>query len=134
MALTLSAAFLRARAGLDSAHDAGLLEVRDAWQPALERGIAASWLGSSDPGVQAALTLGMAEVIAGEYLAQIHRAPGSLDAVRFFGLTVDPPRLDARDPSGLKAQGAARLAEFAGTSAPVGGGVMTSPVPVEPLG
>jgi hypothetical protein len=132
LALTLSAAFLRARAGLDSGHDAGLLEVRDAWQPALQRGIGAPWLASSDPGVQAALTLGMAEVIAGEYLAQLLRAPGSLDSVRLFGLAVDPPRLDPRDPSGLKAQGLARLSEFAGISAS-SGGVMTSPAPVEPL-
>jgi hypothetical protein len=73
MPLSLSAADLRARAGLDSSHDAGLLELRDALLPVLERGLAPTLLASADAGVQAAIKLGVCEVVAGEYLAQLER-------------------------------------------------------------
>jgi hypothetical protein len=127
MPLSLSAADLRARAGLDSSHDAGLLELRDALLPVLERGLAASLLASADVGVQAAIKLGVCEVIAGEYLAQLERAPGARDSIRLFGLSIDPPRVDLADPSGLKAQGTARLAEFRGSGSSQG--VLTGPYP-----
>ncbi len=129
MPLTISAADLRARAGLDSSHDAGLLELRDALLPVIERGVGASHLASSDAGVSAAIKLGVCELIAGEYLAQLDRAPGARDSIRLFGLSIDPPRTDPADPSGLKAQGAARLAEFRGVSSAQG--ILTGPLPEE---
>lgn len=129
MAVVITVAAVRAKCGLDPSHDASIAALISSDLPALEHALGASWLESTDPGVVATLRLGLTEWLAGEYLAQLSRAPGSWDLVRVGELELRPPPVSLSDPSGLKAQGEARLASFGSMSSrPV---VRASPKPVE---
>jgi len=81
--------------------------------PALRYAIEPSALGASDADLIATLNLGALEVIAGEMGAALYRELGAWTGFRLGWLQVLPPALrDPADPTGLKAQGYARLKPF----------------------
>lgn len=72
---------------------------------------------TGNSGLQATLNLGAAEIIAGEFLAQAFREPGSSEELRFADVSFGPRppshmRSSVADPFGLKDQGWARLAPY----------------------
>jgi len=81
--------------------------------PALRYAIEPSYLSTSDADLLATLNLGALEVIAGEMGATLYRELGAWTGFRIGWLQVQPPALrDPADPTGLKAQGYARLKPF----------------------
>ena len=81
--------------------------------PALRYAIEPSYLSTSDADLLATLNLGAREVIAGEMGATLYRELGAWTGFRIGWLQVQPPALrDPADPTGLKAQGYARLKPF----------------------
>jgi hypothetical protein len=81
--------------------------------PALRYAIEPSYLSTSDADLLATLNLGVLEVIAGEMGATLYRELGAWTGFRIGWLQVQPPALrDPADPTGLKAQGYARLKPF----------------------
>ena len=81
--------------------------------PALRYAIEPSSLSTSDADLLATLNLGALEVIAGEMGATLYRELGAWTGFRIGWLQVQPPALrDPADPTGLKAQGYARLKPF----------------------
>jgi len=81
--------------------------------PALRYAIEPSYLSSSDADLLATLNLGALEVIAGEMGATLYRELGAWTGFRIGWLQVQPPALrEPADPTGLKAQGYARLKPF----------------------
>lgn len=114
MSSSLDTLALRAKAGItDDAHDTALDALAAQWEPAIDHGLAPAFRDSDDPGIGATVTLGMLELVAGEYLAQLARAPGATDWVEIGDLKLRPPAgFDVLDPSGLKRQGLARLRPY----------------------
>jgi hypothetical protein len=81
--------------------------------PALRYAIEPSYFSTSDADLLATLNLGALEVIAGEMGATLYRELGAWTGFRIGWLQVQPPALrDPADPTGLKAQGYARLKPF----------------------
>jgi len=81
--------------------------------PALRYAIEPSYLNTSDPDLLATLNLGALEVVAGEMGATLYRELGAWTGFRIGWLQVQPPALrEPADPTGLKAQGYARLRPF----------------------
>ena len=81
--------------------------------PALRYAIEPSSLSTSDADLLVTLNLGALEVIAGEMGATLYRELGAWTGFRIGWLQVQPPALrDPADPTGLKAQGYARLKPF----------------------
>ncbi|MCX7993774.1 MAG: hypothetical protein N2651_08920 [Fimbriimonadales bacterium] len=81
--------------------------------PAVRYAIEPNSLNSNDPDLLATLRLGALEIIAGEMCATFYRELGAWTGFRLGWLQVAPPALrDPADPSGLKAQGYARLKPF----------------------
>jgi hypothetical protein len=81
--------------------------------PALRYAIEPSYFSTSDADLLATLNLGALEVIAGEMSATLYRELGAWTGFRIGWLQVQPPALrDPADPTGLKAQGYARLKPF----------------------
>lgn len=81
--------------------------------PALRYAIEPEYLHTPDTDLRATLNLGALEVIAGEMHATLYREVGAWTGFRLGWLQVMPPALrDPADPSGLKAQGYARLKPF----------------------
>ncbi|MCS6919091.1 MAG: hypothetical protein NZM28_04920 [Fimbriimonadales bacterium] len=81
--------------------------------PALRYALEPSYLNTSDADLMATLNLGALEVIAGEMSATLYRELGAMTGFRLGWLQVAPPApRDPADPSGLKAQGYARLKPY----------------------
>jgi hypothetical protein len=81
--------------------------------PALRYAIEPSYLNTSDADLLATLNLGALEIIAGEMGATLYRELGAWTGFRIGWLQVLPPALrNPADPTGLKAQGYARLKPF----------------------
>ena len=81
--------------------------------PALRYAIEPSSLSTSDADLLATLNLGALEVVAGEMGATLYRELGAWTGFRIGWLQVLPPALrEPADPTGLKAQGYARLKPF----------------------
>jgi hypothetical protein len=81
--------------------------------PALRYAIEPSYLSTSDADLLATLNLGALEIVAGEMGATLYRELGAWTGFRIGWLQVLPPALrDPADPTGLKAQGYARLKPF----------------------
>jgi hypothetical protein len=81
--------------------------------PALRYAIEPSYFSTSDADLLATLNLGALEVIAGEMGATLYRELGAWTGFRIGWLQVQPPALrDPADPTGLKAEGYARLKPF----------------------
>jgi hypothetical protein len=67
---------------------------------------------TGDAGLQATLNLGAAEIVGGEFLAQLGRHPGAYDTIQIGDFFVTPLLADVADPFGLKSQGWMRLRPF----------------------
>ena len=81
--------------------------------PALRYAIEPSRFSAGDADLLATLNLGALEVIAGEMGATLYRELGAWTGFRIGWLQVQPPALrEPADPTGLKAQGYARLKPF----------------------
>lgn len=81
--------------------------------PALRYAIEPSRLSAGDADLLATLNLGALEVIAGEMGATLYRELGAWTGFRIGWLQVQPHALrEPADPTGLKAQGYARLKPF----------------------
>mgnify|MGYP000337582344 FL=1 len=81
--------------------------------PALRYAIEPSYLNTSDADLLATLNLGALEIVAGEMGATLYRELGAWTGFRIGWLQVLPPAMrDPVDPTGLKAQGYARLKPF----------------------
>ncbi|MCW5934504.1 MAG: hypothetical protein KIT45_09440 [Fimbriimonadia bacterium] len=79
--------------------------------PVIEYALAPEHLDNPTQGLLDTLNLGALEIIAGEWLACLLREEGALDSVRAGALETKPPSRppNPADPSGLMAQGWARL-------------------------
>jgi hypothetical protein len=93
--------------------------------PAIEFSLDETFVADvGNAGLQATLNLGAAEVISGEFLAQLFRDPGSSEEIDFFDIRFgrrNEQFADAKiiDPFGLKAQGWLRLSPFLKAQAPM---------------
>jgi hypothetical protein len=129
MALVISRAKVKDKCGLDEATFDALIDSLIVEQaPVIEYAIRPEHLADPDAGLQATLTVGATEVVAGELLAMLYRRPGWREVIRLGDLELDP-RLgtDLSDPGGLKAQGWARLRRYLKVDpiAPTRGPVLT---------
>jgi len=94
-------------------YDSEIDALIDEMVPALRYAIDPEYLNTSDADLLATLNLGALEVVAGEMSATLYRELGAWTGFRLGWLQVDPPALrNPRDPTGLKAQGYARLKPF----------------------
>ncbi|GIV06163.1 MAG: hypothetical protein KatS3mg016_1738 [Fimbriimonadales bacterium] len=94
-------------------YDSEIDALIDEMVPALRYAIDPEYLNTSDADLLATLNLGALEVVAGEMSATLYRELGAWMGFRLGWLQVDPPALrNPRDPTGLKAQGYARLKPF----------------------
>ncbi len=114
MALSVSRAAVKEKAGITvTTYDTPIDNLLTTWLAALTFAIADEHIADTgNAGLQATLNLAAAEMIAGEILAQIDREPGARDRFRLADLSVERDDLGPGDPSGLKAQGLARLRPF----------------------
>jgi hypothetical protein len=80
--------------------------------PAIEFSVDPLLVASSDTGLQATLNLAALELVCGEFLALRLREPGAAEGITMGTFELRPPTRDLTDPSGLKAQGAARLLPY----------------------
>ena len=80
--------------------------------PAIEFAVDPAMVASSDTGLQATLNLAALELVCGEFMALRLREPGAAEGIVLGTFELHPPTRDLADPSGLKAQGTARLAPF----------------------
>lgn len=123
MSLTVSSSRVKEKCGIDNTDfDTQISHLIDDWVPVIEYAIQESYLDdSSNTGLQATLTLGATELVSGEFVAQSARRIGAYDAVPIDSLSVRPMLVfNPLDPSGLKAQGMARLRPFLKIDPPIG--------------
>ncbi|HRF61142.1 MAG TPA: hypothetical protein PLH94_14660 [Fimbriimonadaceae bacterium] len=114
MSLSVTRAKVKEKAGIDvTDFDAAIDNLIADWIPVIEYALLPWALADTgNAGLQATLNLGAAELIAGEFLAQIGRKPGVLDAIQIGDLVLSPLRRVPSDAYGLKEQGAARLRPY----------------------
>ena len=114
MSLDVTVAKVKDKAGISgSSYDTKIDNLIDEWLPALEYAIRDSFLADvSNTGLQATLSLGACELVAGEFLAQLAREPGGSETLIFGWMEVRPVVQNLADPYGLKEQGALRLRPF----------------------
>jgi hypothetical protein len=74
--------------------------------PAIEYSVRPEHISDGNAGLQATLNLAAAEIVCGEFLAQLGRTPGYLDRLRLGDLEIWPAR------SGLTESGWSRLHPF----------------------
>ena len=119
MAISISAAEVKRKAMIDSSdetYDDAIEDLIDEMQPALEYSIADEYLNdTSDPNLQAALKLGMLEIITGEFVEQLRRQLGAAEEVSIAGVSIGAGQQRGVD---LIQQGAARLAPFLKSALP----------------
>lgn len=113
MAITITAAEVKRKAGVDSAvtsYDTSIGSLITEMQGPLEYSIADAYL--SDTGsasLQATLKLGMLEMIAGEFVEQLRREIGATEQFGIAGITIGPSTSSGVE---LIQQGATRLAPY----------------------
>lgn len=114
MPLTVTLAGVKAKAALaDTTYDTAATALIAELVPGLEFWIEPSALASSDARLTGLLDSAATEFVAGDLLAQIGREPGALDDLTVGDMTLKARWSgDVRDPSGLKASAATRLAPF----------------------
>ena len=120
MAISITAADVKRKAGIESAntgYDTAIGSLITEMQGPLEYSIADSYLNAtSDTKLQATLKLGMLEMIAGEFVEQLHREIGATEQFGIAGVT-----LGASSASGVNLiqQGATRLAPYLKSALPM---------------
>jgi hypothetical protein len=114
MSLVVTLTKVKEKARLtDSSLDSVVSSLIGEWVPVLEFAIEPSALNDTgNAGLQATLNLGATEAVAGELLAQLDREEGAVERFVFAFFEIGGQRGPAIDPSGLKAQGYARLAPY----------------------
>lgn len=86
-------------------------ETIDEQLPVIEYAILPVHIADSELG--STLNLGAAEIIAGEFLAQLWREPGATEKLEIGDFAIGPRTAsDPADPFGLKTQGWERLSPF----------------------
>lgn len=115
MSITVSRSRVKEKCGIadassDTTIDNLILEV----VPVVEYAIRYEHLAdTSNSGLQATLTLGATEIVAGEFAAQLLRTPGYGEIARIAGVVVEPLGLSRpADPAGLIGQGWTRLRPY----------------------
>lgn len=120
MAISILLEEVKRKAMIDSAdetYDSAIEDLIDEMQPALEYSIADEYLdNTSDTNLQAALKLGMLEIITGEFIEQLRRQLGAAEEFSIAGVSIGAAQQRGVD---LIQQGAARLAPFVKSVLPV---------------
>lgn len=114
MALTVTLAGVKAKAALsDTTYDTAATALIAELVPGIEFWLEPGALGSTDTRLTGILDSAATEFVAGDLLAQIGREPGALDDLSVGDLSLKARWSgDVKDPSGLKASAALRLAPF----------------------
>lgn len=114
MSLVVTVAKVKEKAMVaDSSLDGLVSRLVDEWVPVLEFALRPEFLADvTTPGLQETLNLGAVEAVAGELVSQLDREDGAVERFTFAFFEIGGQRGPASDPSGLKAQGLARLAPF----------------------
>lgn len=109
MSLSVTRARVKEKCGIaDSSSDSAIDNLIAEMVPAIEFSVSPEFVAdTSNTGLQALLNLGALELVCGEFLDQLLRPPGTSEGLSMFGLTLSPA-----PPSGIGAQGAARLAPY----------------------
>lgn len=120
MAISITAAEVKRKAGVDSAntaYDTSISSLITEMQGPLEYSIADAYIDdSSDAKLQATLKLGMLEMIAGEFVEQLRREIGATEQFGIAGLTMGSSSATGTD---MIQQGATRLAPYLKGSLPM---------------
>ncbi len=117
MPITLTTADVKRKAMVTTSdHDSSIASLIAEMQPALEYSITDAYLTSSDTNLQAALKLGMLEIITGELLEQLRRETGASEQLAVAGVTIGPA---AQTGVELIQQGATRLAPYLKSALPM---------------
>lgn len=97
-----------------TAYDSDIEALIDEMVPAIRYAIDPVYLQSPEPDLLALLNLGALELVAGEMSATLWREVGAWVGFRLGWLQITPAYFPPNplDPSGLKAQGYARLAPY----------------------
>ena len=94
----------------DTSHDSSIDALIAEMQPGIEYGIDDVYLGDLENArLQAALKLGVLEIISGEFLQQVMREPGASGSISIGGISIGEP---AQNGPKLIAQGVERLKPF----------------------
>lgn len=119
MALSVTKETVKRKCRISAADfDAEIQATIDEQLPAIEFAIEPSFVADvGNAGLQATLNLGAAEIVSGEFLAQVFREPGASEELDFYDIRFGYRNLqfaDATviDPFGLKAQGWLRLSPY----------------------
>lgn len=113
MAITITKAEVKRKCMIPSAdttYDSSIDSLISEMQPAVEYTVADAYLADTgNTGLQAALKLGILEIISGEFLQQLAREMGNTEEFSIGGVTIG--QMKEWGPAILQ-QGAARLAPF----------------------
>lgn len=113
MAITITTADVKRKCMIpsgDTTYDSSIASLISEMQPAVEFTIADSYLADTgNTGLQAAMKLGILEIISGEFLQQLAREMGNTEEFSIGGVTVG--EIKERGPVMLQ-QGAARIAPY----------------------
>jgi hypothetical protein len=114
MSLLVTLTKVREKCGLTgTTYDARINNLIADWVPVIEFAVRADFIADTgNAGLQATLNLGATELVAGEFLDQLSRESGATEAFYFGWFEITPNWRRAGDPSGLKQQGALRLAPY----------------------
>lgn len=119
MAITITKADVKRKCMIpstDSSYDTQVDSLIAEMKPGIEYTIADAYLNNPDGSLQAAITLGILEVISGEFLEQLSREPGASEQFTIAGVTIGERKEKGEQ---LKAQGQGRLAPFLKASQPM---------------
>lgn len=127
MVLTVSRDRIKERCGLTTTDfDDAIDNLISDLQPAIEFSVQEAFLNdTSNAGLQSLLTYAALEILTGEFLCQLWRAPGASEKISICGLTLDAPE----QPDDQVAKGWERLKPFLKTTFQAGleAGVRTAP-------
>ena len=118
MAITITTAEVKRKAMITASdYDTSISALISEMQPVLEYSIADSYLAAtSDANLQAALKLGMLEIITGEFLEQLRREVGAAEQFSITGLSLGQSPQRGVD---LIQQGATRLGPYLKSALPM---------------
>ena len=113
MAISISLAEVKRKCMIpagDTSHDSSIDALIAEMQPGIEYGIDDVYLNDSENAkLQAAIKLGILEIISGEFLQQVMREPGASGSISIGGISIGEP---AQNGPKLVAQGVERLKPF----------------------
>lgn len=120
MAISITVADVKRKAMIgsgDTAYDSAISALISEMQPAIEHSIADCHLqNTTDTGLQAALKLGILEIITGEFLEQLRRQLGATEEFSIAGVSIGASASRGAD---LVQQGASRLSPYLNAALPM---------------